>query len=180
MSEFLNQVLHNISQQIIAFFPKFLVSIIIFLAFYATGSILKKITIKLGSREDDYKQKIFVLIGSTIKTVIILTGLISALGTLGVNIAALVAGLGLTGFALGFALKDALSNLLAGILILFYQPFRYGDKIKVSGCGGIVADINLRYTTLEGDDVEYIIPNSVCFTNWVAVSKEAVGDQSTS
>ena len=43
------------------------------------------------------------------------------LGILGVDIAALVAGLGLTGFALGFTLKDALSNLLAGILILFYQ-----------------------------------------------------------
>ena len=170
MNEILNKILIHTSEQIISFSPKLLVSIIIFLAFYGVGWVVKKIIVRLGYRENDYKRKIFVLAGSALKTVIIFIGLVTALGTLGVDVTAMVAGLGLTGFALGFALKDALSNLLAGILILFYQPFRYGDKIKVSGCEGVVTDINLRYTTLESDDVEFIIPNSICFTNWIAVT----------
>ncbi len=83
----------------------------------------------------------------------------------------MVAGLGLSGFALGFALKDALSNMLAGILILFYHPYRCGDKIMITGCEGVVTDINLRYTKLDAAEKEYLIPNSTCFTKWVAVNK---------
>lgn len=45
----------------------------------------------------------------------------------------LIAGLGLTGFALGYACRDALSNLLAGVLIILYQPFKTGQVITVSG-----------------------------------------------
>ena len=54
------------------------------------------------------------------KLSLIVFGLVTALGTAGVNVSALVAGLGLTGFALGFAFRDVLSNLLAGVLILLY------------------------------------------------------------
>jgi len=173
MIELLIKIQENTSEKIIEFFPSLFVSIIILLAFYIVGWTLKKVAIKIGKQVDDYKRKIFELFGSVAKTIITLIGLITALGTLGIDISALVAGLGLTGFALGFALKDALSNLLAGVLILFYQPFHYGEKIKVSGCEGTVTDINLRYTTLHNDDVEFIIPNSVCFTNWIAVNKDS-------
>ena len=51
-------------------------------------------------------------------------GVITALGTIGVDVTGLVAGFGLTGFAVGFAMKDALANLLAGVMILLYRPFR--------------------------------------------------------
>lgn len=58
-----------------------------------------------------------------------LLGLVTALGTAGVNVSALVTSLGLVGFALGFALKDALSNIISGILLLLYRPFSVGDVI---------------------------------------------------
>ena len=67
-----------------------------------------------------------------VRTTLIVIGFISALGTLGIDVTAMVAGLGLTGFALGFALKDVLSNAVAGVLILFYRPFALGDRIVVS------------------------------------------------
>jgi small-conductance mechanosensitive channel len=89
---------------------------------------------------------------------------------MGVNVSALVASLGLTGFALGFALKDALSNLLAGALILIYQPFRCGDTIKVAGCEGEVTEINLRYTILRGDGKTHLIPNATLYTNTVDIA----------
>jgi len=69
-------------------------------------------------------------------------GAISALGTVGVNVSVLVASLGLGGFAIGMALKDAIGSLVAGILILIYRPFKIGDRIKVSGYEGLVREIN--------------------------------------
>ena len=151
--------------------PLFAGSVSLFLIFYFAAIIGRRILVKLGEQAGSDQSKIFDLAGSVLKSGIILMGLISALGTLGVDVSAMVAGLGLTGFALGFALKDALSNLLAGVLVLFYQPFKIGDRVEVSGCKGIVKDIDLRYTTLESEDTTFLIPNSTCFKNWIALTK---------
>ena len=96
-------------------------------------------------------------------------GFITALGTLGINVTALVAGLGLTGFALGFALKDTISNMLSGILILLYRPFRIGNTIKISGFEGEVVVIDLRYTELSSEGSKILIPNSKLFTDPITV-----------
>ncbi|MBD3391062.1 MAG: mechanosensitive ion channel [Chitinivibrionales bacterium] len=109
------------------------------------------------------------LAASAAEISLIFAGIITALGMAGVNVSALLAALGLTGFALGFALKDALSSLLAGCLILIYRPFRRGDRISVAGCEGSVADINLRYTTLESDERQMLVPNAVLYTNTISI-----------
>jgi small-conductance mechanosensitive channel len=97
-------------------------------------------------------------------------GIVTALGTLGVHVGALVAGLGLTGFALGFALKDIISNLLAGVLILLYKPFHRGDRIEVAGSAGVVINVDLRYTVLQGDTGDRVlVPNASLFTNVIRV-----------
>ena len=70
-------------------------------------------------------------------------GFITALGTMGIDVSAIVAGLGLTGFAFGFAFKDMLSNFISGIMIFIYEPFKLGDTIEVDGKTGKVVDINL-------------------------------------
>jgi len=88
---------------------------------------------------------------------------------IGINVSALVAGLGLTGFALGFALKDTISNLLSGILILLYKPFTIKDQIKISGYEGIVVSIDLRYTELSQEDAKILIPNAKLFTDPIIV-----------
>jgi hypothetical protein len=100
-------------------------------------------------------------------------GTITALGTIGIDIWAMVAGLGLVGFALGFALKDLLSNFLAGFLILLYNPFVRGDVIAVSGNEGQVVEINMRYTVLQNNEKRILIPNSTLFQNNVIVFKRA-------
>jgi small-conductance mechanosensitive channel len=84
-------------------------------------------------------------------------------------VSALVAGLGLTGFALGFALKDTISNLLSGVLILLYRPFKIGNRIKISGYEGIVVSIDLRYTELDAEGYKILIPNSKLFTDPITV-----------
>jgi small-conductance mechanosensitive channel len=99
-------------------------------------------------------------------------GIVTALGTLGINVGAMIAGLGLVGFALGFALKDLLSNFLAGFLILIYNPFVRGDQIRVTEHEGVVIEINLRYTVLQGDHKRILIPNATLFSNAVIVHRQ--------
>jgi len=111
------------------------------------------------------------LLASIARISLILLGLITALGTLGVNIMGIVAGLGLTGFALGFALKDSISNLLAGVMILLYRPFEVGDRIDVGGLGGRVTHVNLRYTELESETERVLVPNSKMLTDPIRVAK---------
>lgn len=98
-------------------------------------------------------------------------GAVTARGTAGVDVRALVAGLGLTRFALGFAFRDVLSNVLAGVLILMYPPFRRGQRIAVTGREGTVKEIDLRYTLLESEEKTILIPNSSLFTNPIVVTR---------
>ena len=73
--------------------------------------------------------------GRTAKIAILIFGTATALGTMGVNVSALIAGLGLTGIALGFAFRDALSNLVARGAPAFIPPTP-GRRISVTGPDG--------------------------------------------
>ncbi len=75
----------------------------------------------------------------------------------------LIAGLGITSVAIGFAFKDILQNFFAGILILWRQPFVVGDQIRSGGFEGTVEEINIRSTRLKTYDGERaVLPNGVC------------------
>ena len=115
------------------------------------------------------------LLASVARISLLVLGLITALGTLGVNITGIVAGLGLTGFALGFALKDSIANLLAGVLILLYRPFDVGDHIDVSGFAGRVLTVNLRYTELDAGEQCVLVPNSKLLTDPIRVTRTQTG-----
>ncbi len=110
------------------------------------------------------------LLAQTTKIALVIFGLATAMGTVGINVAALVAGLGLTGFALGFAFRDVLSNLLAGILLLLFRPFNIGDHISVTGLEGDVASIDLRYTVIRRPETIVLMPNANLFTNPIVVT----------
>ncbi len=82
----------------------------------------------------------------------------------------LIAGLGVSSVAIGFAFKDILQNWLAGLLILFRQPFEIGDQIKVDDFEGTVERIESRATLLKTyDGQRVVIPNSDIYTNSVLV-----------
>lgn len=122
------------------------------------------------------------LIASTAFWSLAILGLVCGLGTMGVNVGALIAGLGLTGFALGLAVKDAVANLISGVLILLYRPFGYGSTIIVSGIAGAegrVVSIDLRYTTLETETSRVLVPNQTMFSNVVTVKRVAPGAAKT-
>jgi small conductance mechanosensitive channel len=163
--------MEKLVQKIVVFLPVLGVSLLIFLAFWLVAVIFQKIVHGMGKRSG-LNPDIIGLLDRIIKAGIVGFGIVTALGTAHVNVSALVASLGLTGFALGFAMKDALSNTLAGVLILIYQPFRRGDHIITSGFEGTVDQIDLRYTTLTSAEDKILIPNSTMFTNPIKVVGE--------
>ncbi|MFH1776017.1 MAG: mechanosensitive ion channel domain-containing protein [Candidatus Omnitrophota bacterium] len=147
---------------------KLLIGLSVFIGFLVLGIILRWIVFFI-SRKLKFGKDIFMLLGKVAFSVSGIGGVFFALGATGVNVTAVVASLGLTGFAIGFALRDALSNILAGVLIILYKPFHPGDRIIVTGFEGEITDIDLRYTTMKSDNGKVLIPNSNMFTNPVTI-----------
>jgi small-conductance mechanosensitive channel len=78
--------------------------------------------------------------------------------------------LGIGGVAIGFAFRDVLQNLLAGVLILLTRPFRIGDQIRHGEQEGTVEDIWVRATVLRTyDNRRILIPNASLFTDKIEV-----------
>lgn len=148
--------------------PKVVGVAVIIVVFFILSKIIKRIITSAAERLR-FDRDLASLLARTSSITLTIFGLVTALGTLGINVSALVAGLGLTGFALGFALKDSISNLLSGILILLYRPFRIGNRIKVSSYQGKVISVDLRYTQLDSEGDRVLIPNSKLFTDPVVV-----------
>jgi small conductance mechanosensitive channel len=109
--------------------------------------------------QDDLLLKSFFL--RLVSVSIIIAAVIVALEQVNVPVTSLIAGLGITGIILGFALRDTLSNFAAGLLLLIYRPFRAGELIEVEGAHGTVEEltiVNMQITSVDG--VRVIMPNS--------------------
>ena len=155
-------------KQISVFMPRFTMSVLIFLAFWLASIVLQHLIRRFGG-QSNLSPDVLLLLAQAVKIALLLFGGVTAIGTMGIDVSALVAGLGLTGFALGFAFRDILSNFLAGTLILIYRPFQRNDRIAVMGFEGVVIEIGLRYTVLQAEDRKVLIPNANLFTNPVSV-----------
>ena len=91
---------------------------------------------------------------------VMLFGFIIAIAQLGVEVGPVLAGLGIAGFIVGFALQDTLSNFASGLMILVYRPFDVGDAIEAGGVTGKVDQMNLVSTMiLTFDNQLLIVPN---------------------
>lgn len=161
--------LQELSEQFISWAPKIGVGIFILLVFSFIGWVVKTLISKLAKTNDPQKNEVILLLGASCKVAILLIGCITALGSVGINVSALVASLGLSGFALSFALKDALANLLAGVMLFMYKPFKIGDTIDISGLEGKVSKLSLRYIHLKAENKEILIPNSSLLTNNIII-----------
>lgn len=155
-------------EQAVGWLPRVGFSVLILFLFWLLSKLVSKLIMGVAQRVE-LDESLSLLFVRAARLGILALGLITMFGTLGVDITALVAGLGLTGFALGFALKDSISNMLAGVLILLYRPFELGNQIKISGYNGKVLSIDLRYTVISGTDEKIFIPNSKLFTEPLTV-----------
>jgi small conductance mechanosensitive channel len=101
-----------------------------------------------------------ILIVRVVRVLVLAGAGVAALDKLGVQIAPLIAGIGVAGIGVGFALQGVLSNIVAGLTIIVTKPFRVGEYIEVAGVHGEVFHIDLPSTVLiHADKSRVIVPN---------------------
>lgn len=157
--------------QFVAFVPRLGLALIIFVAFWLAGKSMRRVVSAALSSLGADRAEIVKLLANAARATLLVFGAITALGTVGIDVTALVAGLGLVGFGLAFALRDSISNLLAGVIVLMYRPFRVGDHVATAGFEGKVVAIDLRYTTIDAGDNRHLIPNSTLLSKPVTVPR---------
>lgn len=103
---------------------------------------------------NELMQKLILKVVSVVAWVMLL---VVVLGQMGVNLGPIIAGLGVTGFILGFAFQETLGNLLAGVMIALNSPFRIGDYVEVGSMSGSVRDMDMMSVTLATPDNKRVI-----------------------
>ncbi len=147
-----------------------MVGLVVLVVFYGLALLARHLVLRQASRRS--RENLGEVLGGLVKWVVILMGFLFAativLPTL--NPGDLVAGLGVSSVAIGFAFKDILQNWLSGLLILLRQPFEVGDQIEVDGHEGTVERIETRATIIKTyDGQRIVIPNSDIYTQSVLV-----------
>ena len=170
VNEYLTEALPKIAAE---WLPRGGSALLVLFVFWLLAVVARKVVRKAGTVAG-IDASVINLLARSAYIMLLLVGLVTSLGTLGVDVSAIVASLGLTGFAVGFALKDSISNLLSGVLILIHRPFNVGDSIKVKTFEGLVTAIDLRYTRLERDGETILVPNSLLFTNPISLLSGSV------
>jgi small conductance mechanosensitive channel len=175
ISSFFSVLMTDSTSLPIILMQKTLTVVVIFLVFYGLSVLFYHAGMIFLKRHQPKKYHLFQLVSTFIKTLIILIGAMTALGTVGVNISAIVASLGLTGFAVGFACKDFLTNVLSGFMVILYGAYEINDWVKVLNIEGRVEDINLRYTVIDAGERLCLIPNALVFSHPVMIGKKDWG-----
>jgi len=165
---------HTIRTTIDAFFlnlPNIVVALIIFLTFLAGARYAQSVIIRLAQRAG-LDSTLSTVLGSLTRFCVSIGGfLVAAVVVLpGFSPASLIAGLGVTSVAIGFAFQDILKNFFAGLLLLWQKPFRIGDEIKTGDYEGTVEEINIRATILRmysGESV--VLPNGKIYSDPIIV-----------
>ena len=121
----------------------------------------RRLVIKLLSRSDRIDDMLQNFLGSLTKYLVIAITVIAVLNQFGIQTASLIAVLGAAGLAIGLALQGTLSNVAAGVMLLFFRPFKTGDYVEVADLAGTVKAVGIFVTELATpDNVQIIVPNS--------------------
>lgn len=147
--------------------PRVLAALLVILLFWAIAATVRVLMRVLFRRivEDLTTEN---LIKQVAYYAVLALGILLAADALGFEPQTVVAGLGLTSLALGFALRDIISNFVSGLLILGLRPFRLGDEIVVGEIEGTVVRIELRATQIRTYDGRLVlVPNAELFTSRV-------------
>jgi small conductance mechanosensitive channel len=143
-------------------FLNLLLFVLIMLVFKVLAGLAKKLVTKgLDASGLNISKLLRDITIATVKNLVMLIGLLIALGQMGISVGPLLAGLGVAGFVIGFALQDTLGNFASGMMILLYRPFDVGDVVEIGGVFGKVRAMSMVNTTmLTLDNQTLILPNT--------------------
>jgi len=160
MPSLMENLLESFTENLSSYLPKIISVVVILVVGYIIIKILTKLIVKFFDKVD-FDRTVETFIENLVKVALWLVLIIVLLGNLGVNVSGLIAGLGIMGFVVGFALKDTLGNLASGIFILFYKPFKVHDWVKIGGVTGEVIRIGIAACELkEANQTKVTIPNN--------------------
>jgi small conductance mechanosensitive channel len=146
--------------------PSLTFKILVFLFILFAASLVAKIVTQIISKTvrasklqfSQLLQDFFISLSSKL---VFALGLLIALSQLGFELGPLLAGFGIAGVIIGFALQDTLSNFASGMMILIYRPFDVGDLINAANVTGRVSHMSLVSTTIKTlDNQRLIVPNN--------------------
>ena len=154
MSHYGTDLVLGLSMQVIAGI------LTIFIGFWLSGRA-SRLVIKALSKIDQIDKTIIPMIGALVRYAGMTLTLVVALGKFGVETTSIIAVLGAAGLAIGLALQGTLSNVAAGLMLIFLRPFKIGDWVEAAGMSGTVREIGLFTTVIDTFDRVFIsVPNS--------------------
>lgn len=171
MVETITKTLKELLSSAIKLFPGLLSAIIIIFLTRYFAEFIQKLASQLGTRMIR-SHSLQLLLSKTCYVAVWVIGILvaSVIAFPGLRLGDIVATLGLTSVAIGFAFQDIFKNFLAGVLLLLQEPFRINDQVIIGDYEGTVEQIDIRTTkirTYQGERV--ILPNSTVFTSAVQV-----------
>jgi small conductance mechanosensitive channel len=148
----------------LTFLPRLLAALVILALTIYLSAVLSGLLRRSMERQRT-DPALTLLVYHTVRWGVILIGGATALGQVNFEVTGFLAGIGIVGFTLGFALQDISRNIVAGMLLLVQRPFEIGDLVEIEGYLGRVQSVDLRSTeilTLDGNNV--LLPNGHVFT----------------
>ena len=163
--ENLDQVTQELLLLVVQFIPKLIVALLTFSAALLLARPAAKAVERAISRRVE-TQGLPRLMERITRWGIIIGGCIVALEQVDFNVTGFLAGLGVAGLTVGFALQDITRNFVSGVLLMLRQPFIVNDYVNAGGFSGTVLDVNTRDTVMKADNGELvIIPNIKIYEN---------------
>jgi len=138
-------------------------AIVLIIAVIFTAGWIKRLTLK-ACRKADVEETLARFLSNMVRYLVLFAGGIAILGTLGIETTSFAAVLAAAGFAIGMALSGMLGNVAAGVMLLFFRPFKVGDVVSAGGVTGKVTEIGLFTTAFDTpDNRRIIVPNGSVF-----------------
>ena len=157
--EFLVQVKEWLAGQGVAFLTDLVLAVAILLLGWLAIRLLDKGLRKALANRGRKKLLVNFIVGVVTKICWAILG-VTVLSRIGIDVTPLVAGLGVTGFIVGFAFQETLGNLAAGLMIAINEPFKVGDVVDAAGHTGTVREVNMMATVMTtADNKRIVLPN---------------------
>jgi small conductance mechanosensitive channel len=144
----------------VSFVPRLVAAIAVFAFFWLVQRLTSPPLQAMMRRARIDAALVHILIGNLYRFAVLIFGLVMAVGQIGIDVTAALAGISVAGLALGFAAQDSLANMIAGLLIFWDKPFSVGDFLTVGTQYGRVVEITMRSTRIRTQENTFVIlPN---------------------
>ncbi len=168
--------MQNILDKIIAYVLQYGPGLVYAILIFIIGKWAARIVSKIAGATM-HKAKLNETLASFLKNIIyyllLIFVAIAALSKIGIETTSFVALIGAAGLAVGLALQGSLANFAAGVMLILFQPFKLGDEVEAGGAAGVVKEIQIFSTVLEGaDNKTIIVPNAKITSDKIVIHRK--------